>query len=206
MALRPGWHWIVAASAAALASAVVSACVAGPASTASPAVDSRSTPSATAAPTKSPAPTATPSLDPTLAMLQGTWATAPVPVDEVLATVRASEVSHEPLAAYYGAAGAETVTFKLRFLGDQLAWIEVLDDGADEVGATGPFWIEDGNIIVFPDTSGPGQVRVEFSVAGGTLTVAADPEAQTTAGRSDPMALAAVAAWFNSAPYTRVTE
>lgn len=199
---QPRKHWIVAV----LAGAFVSACGAGLESTASPSVGPPSTLTTTSSPTASLAPSPTPSLDPTLAMLQGTWVTAPIPVEDVLATVRASNVDDQLLAAYYLDARAETVTFKLRFLGDQLAWIEVLDDGADEVGVAGPYWIENRDTIVFPDTSGPGQVRVEYSVAGGALTMSADPAAQTTAGRKDPMALAAVAAWFNSAPYTRQPE
>jgi hypothetical protein len=195
-------HWIVSL----LAAALVSGCGGAGSQPAPPSTGPAETLPATASAAPAVEPTASVSLDPGLARLEGTWSTGPVAVDDVLATIRSSDVSDDQFAAYYRAAGAETVTFKLRFLGDQMAWIEVLDDRADEVGAAGPYWIEDGDTIVFPDTSGPGQVRVAFAIDDGTLSTSADPDAQTTADRKDPMALAAVAAWFNSAPYIRQSE
>lgn len=138
----------------------------------------------------------------TASLLEGTFRTAPLPVENVLASVEASGLSSDNLRAYLG--DHKTVIYSLRFLGGRMAWFERLDDGPDEVGVDGPFTIKDGRTIIFPDTSGPGIVSVDFTLDGSMLTTHAPPEAQTTANREDPVALAAVAAWFNTAAYQRV--
>jgi hypothetical protein len=133
------------------------------------------------------------------ALAEGVYRTDALTLAAVEAALTSNGVSTTQFALDYQ--GVKSITFTIRFGGGQMTWFESRDGGPDDIDATGTYVIENGDTIVETDANDQSVIRIDFTDIGSTLKThwTVDP----SAGAGDPHALAAITAFFDTAPYTR---
>jgi hypothetical protein len=142
-------------TAAILVALVTSACGAG---SVSPSPSASSHPVAPASP--SAAPTASPP-----SVLEGTWTTAEITCDQLLATMHAAGFTDAQITAGNWAC-SQPLQLRLRFLGDSFAQFDRQGDGAWELGSGLSFRLIDDHTLFLTD----GQQTLSFTLVGDILT------------------------------------
>lgn len=126
-----------------------------PPSGVAPSTQGTVTPTATPIPTDTMAPaTMAPTAAGVVAILDGTYATAPIPVSDIDARIQADTAltAAQRTGALQTFAGHTTETFKLTLSGSSWTELEAWDGGAFEVGARAVFAATDAHTVVIQET------------------------------------------------------
>jgi hypothetical protein len=149
-------------TAAILVALVTGACSAG---TVSPSVAPSSPPAATASPSITPrvTPTASPP-----GLLEGTWTTAEITCDQLLATMHEAGFTDAQITAGNAACSQDDppTRWRLRFLGDSFAQFASQSDGSFEQGSGRSFELIDDHTLFLTE----GQQTLNFTLVGNVLT------------------------------------
>ena len=178
-------------------------CGGGATTSAAPTTNATVVPAASAsAPT---APVASASTDATVSPLEGTWATGPVSIDAIKASMVAAGISPDDVDAWVADVGTPTqFSYLLAFAGNAFTHSEETPDMAMQVGELGTFELSGTQLVLSPGE--PGNIDTytfEATVAGDELslrcvdsTEQGTPEAKATHRRF-------TIAFYCSAPFRR---
>ena len=111
-----------------------------------------------------PSPSAAPTASP-LSVLEGTWTTAEITCDQLLATMHEAGFTDAQITAGNWAC-SQPVEWRLRFLGDSFAQFDKQGDGAWELGSGASFRLIDDHTLFLTD----GQQTLSFTLVGDVLT------------------------------------
>jgi hypothetical protein len=127
-------------------------------------------------------------------VLEGTWTTAEITCDQLLATMHSSGFTDAQITAGNWAC-SQPVQYRVRFLGDSFAQFEKQRDGAWELGSGRSFSLVDDHNLFLTD----GQQTLSFTLVGDVLTFGS-----ITGGDPDDLdGQVHGAAIFLTAPFTK---
>lgn len=182
---------------------VVAGCSAGATQSAAPTASANVVPAASAsAPT---APVASASTDTNVSPLEGTWATGPVSIDAIKASMIAAGISPDDVDAWVAEVGTPTqFSYLLQFDGNAFTHSEETADMAMQVGELGTFELSGTQLVLSPGE--PGNIDTytfEATVEGDELSLrCVDSTEQGTADAKATHRRFTIA-FYCSAPFRR---